>query len=50
MVVLLAIVLATGEPVTVTWLLIVPALLLQTVFNVGPGDVRRPARPPRSPT
>jgi teichoic acid transport system permease protein len=35
MVVMLAIVLATGEPVTLAWLLIAPALLLQTLFNVG---------------
>ncbi len=30
-----AIVLATGEPLTMRWLLLVPALLLQTVFNLG---------------
>lgn len=35
MVVLITIVLATGEPVTWYWLLVVPALALQTVFNVG---------------
>lgn len=35
MAVLIAIVLFTGEPVTVEWLLIVPALILQTVFNAG---------------
>jgi teichoic acid transport system permease protein len=35
MVVLIAIVLAFGEPLTVEWLLIVPALLLQTIFNAG---------------
>jgi teichoic acid transport system permease protein len=35
MVVLVAIVLATGEPVTWYWLLVIPALLLQTIFNVG---------------
>jgi teichoic acid transport system permease protein len=35
MVVLLVIVLATGEPVTLRWLLIVPILLLQLVFNIG---------------
>jgi teichoic acid transport system permease protein len=34
-VVLLTIVLATGEPVTWYWLLLIPALLLQTIFNVG---------------
>jgi teichoic acid transport system permease protein len=33
--VLLAIVLITGEPVTWEWLLILPALFLQTLFNVG---------------
>ncbi|MBC7678713.1 MAG: ABC transporter permease [Pseudorhodobacter sp.] len=33
--VLLAIVLGTGEPVTTSWLLIVPALALQTLFNAG---------------
>jgi len=35
MVVLMAIVLATGEPVTVKWLLVLPALLLQCIFNAG---------------
>jgi teichoic acid transport system permease protein len=35
MVVLAGIVLATGEPLTVKWLLAVPALLLQSVFNAG---------------
>jgi teichoic acid transport system permease protein len=34
-VVLLVIVLLTGEPVTWAWLLIVPAMALQTVFNTG---------------
>ncbi len=33
--VLIAIVLATGEPVTLQWLLVVPILLLQAVFNTG---------------
>jgi teichoic acid transport system permease protein len=33
--VLILIVLLTGEPVTVKWLLIVPALALQTIFNTG---------------
>lgn len=33
--VLMVIVLVTGEPLTVQWLLIVPALLLQSIFNVG---------------
>jgi teichoic acid transport system permease protein len=37
MVVLIAIVLATGEPITWYWLLVLPVLLLQTVFNVGVG-------------
>lgn len=37
MVVLVAIVLATGEPLTWYWLLVIPALLLQTIFNVGIG-------------
>ncbi|SIN42193.1 ABC transporter permease [Micromonospora cremea] len=35
MVVLIGIVLATGEPITLTWLMLVPALLLQAVFNAG---------------
>ncbi len=35
MVVLLAIVLGTGEPITGYWLLVIVALLLQTMFNVG---------------
>jgi teichoic acid transport system permease protein len=35
MIVLIAIVLVTGEPVTLEWLLLVPALLLQAVFNAG---------------
>lgn len=34
-VVLMAIVVATGEPVTLSWLLLVPALVLQTLFNCG---------------
>ncbi|MGC0418493.1 ABC transporter permease [Embleya sp. AB8] len=35
MIVLGAIVLGTGEPLSFKWLLVVPALLLQFVFNVG---------------
>ena len=35
MVVLFAIVLATGEPLTVYWLLLIPALVLQATFNMG---------------
>ncbi|WP_430500998.1 ABC transporter permease [Micromonospora trifolii] len=35
MVVLVGIVLATGEPLTWKWLMLVPALLLQAVFNAG---------------
>ena len=35
MLVLFAIVLATGEPLTVYWLLLIPALLMQATFNVG---------------
>lgn len=35
MVVLVGIVLVTGEPLTLQWLLVVPALLLQSVFNIG---------------
>jgi teichoic acid transport system permease protein len=35
MVVLSAIVLLTGEPITWEWLLIVPALALQSIFNAG---------------
>jgi teichoic acid transport system permease protein len=37
MVVLIPILLLTGEPVTWYWLLAIPALLLQTIFNVGVG-------------
>jgi teichoic acid transport system permease protein len=37
LVVLTAIVLATGEPLTWYWLLAIPALALQMVFNVGMG-------------
>jgi teichoic acid transport system permease protein len=35
--VLFVIVVISGEPITPYWLLIIPALLLQTVFNVGCG-------------
>ena len=35
MVVMAAIVLATGEPVTWQWLLVLPILFLQSMFNVG---------------
>lgn len=35
MVVLCGIVLAKGEPLTLKWLLVIPALMLQFVFNVG---------------
>jgi teichoic acid transport system permease protein len=35
MTVLIAIVLLTGEPITPEWLLVVPTLLLQALFNVG---------------
>jgi teichoic acid transport system permease protein len=35
MAVLITIVLVTGEPITLQWLLIVPALLLQSIFNAG---------------
>jgi teichoic acid transport system permease protein len=34
-VVLIGILLVTGEPVTVVWLLAIPALLLQSIFNAG---------------
>jgi teichoic acid transport system permease protein len=37
MVVLAVIVLATGEPITWYWLLAIPVLLLQTMFNIGVG-------------
>ena len=37
MIVLTVIVLATGEPLTWYWLLAIPALLMQAVFNVGMG-------------
>ena len=40
MAVLVVIMLATGEPLTWYWLLVVPALALQTMFNAGIGDVR----------
>ena len=36
-VVLAVIVVCTGEPITWYWLLVIPALLLQTIFNVGAG-------------
>jgi teichoic acid transport system permease protein len=39
MLVLFAIVLISGEPVTWYWLLIIPALALQAVFNVGGGMI-----------
>jgi teichoic acid transport system permease protein len=35
MIVLFAIVIGTGEPVTWYWLMLVPVLLLQTMFNLG---------------
>ncbi|PYC75966.1 ABC transporter [Micromonospora arborensis] len=35
MVVLIGIVLVTGEPITLKWLLLVPALILQALFNAG---------------
>jgi teichoic acid transport system permease protein len=37
MVVLAVILLLTGEPVSWYWLLAIPALLLQTIFNIGVG-------------
>jgi teichoic acid transport system permease protein len=37
LIVLTAIVLGTGEPLTWYWLLAIPALLLQSVFNIGMG-------------
>ena len=37
MAVLVVIVLASGEPITWYWLLAIPALLLQTIFNIGIG-------------
>jgi teichoic acid transport system permease protein len=37
LIVLAAIVLGTGEPLTWYWLLAIPALLLQSVFNIGMG-------------
>ncbi len=39
MVVLIVIVLATGEPLTWYWLLVLPAVALQTLFNVGVGFI-----------
>ncbi len=38
-VVVFAIVLASGEPLTWYWLLIIPVLVLQTLFNVGAGFI-----------
>jgi teichoic acid transport system permease protein len=35
--VLFVIILVAGEPITVYWLLAIPVLLLQTIFNVGVG-------------
>jgi teichoic acid transport system permease protein len=35
--VLFIIVLVTGEPITWYWLLVIPALMLQTLFNIGSG-------------
>jgi teichoic acid transport system permease protein len=37
MAVLIVIILALGEPITLSWLLAIPVLLLQTLFNVGVG-------------
>jgi teichoic acid transport system permease protein len=37
MAVLVVIVVANGEPITWYWLLVIPALLLQTIFNIGIG-------------
>ena len=37
LVVLAVILLLTGEPITWYWLLAIPALLLQTIFNIGVG-------------
>ena len=37
MVIMIGIVIATGEPVTWSWLLLLPILLLQTMFNTGAG-------------
>jgi teichoic acid transport system permease protein len=37
LVVLMGIVLVTGEPLTFEWLLVLPALVLQSVFNTGLG-------------
>jgi teichoic acid transport system permease protein len=37
MVVLAAIVLATGEPITGYWLMLLPVLALQSLFNIGAG-------------
>lgn len=37
MVVLFGVVLVTGEPLTVKWLLVPPAMILQTLFNLGLG-------------
>lgn len=39
MLVLFGIVLATGEPLTWYWLLLIPALALQAVFNIGAGMI-----------
>jgi teichoic acid transport system permease protein len=37
MAVLTVIILALGEPITLSWLLAIPVLLLQTIFNIGVG-------------
>lgn len=39
MVVLAAIVLATGEPVTGYWLMLLPVLVMQSMFNIGAGMI-----------
>lgn len=39
MLVLFAIILFTGEPVTWYWFLLIPALILQALFNVGAGMI-----------
>ena len=32
---LIPVMLVSGEPLTVYWLLLIPAVLLQTAFNIG---------------
>ncbi len=42
LVVMVGIVLATGEPLTLEWVWLLPALVLQTLFSLGLGLVYGP--------